>query len=92
MDDNIKFFEKFECTKSLNEVTDKICSDFVLIVVIFVCKLVLLFDVQVKEMCRRELERLEADNSRNTVIIADYKQVLTVTLHCHINDPLLLVL
>jgi len=27
MDDNIKFFEKFECTKSLNEVTDKICSE-----------------------------------------------------------------
>jgi hypothetical protein len=26
-------------------------------------------------MCRRELERLEADNSRNTVIIADYKQI-----------------
>lgn len=30
---------------------------------------------QVKEMCRRELERLEADNSRNTAIIADYKQI-----------------
>lgn len=32
--------------------------------------------IQVKEMCRRELERLEADNSRNTAIIADYKLVL----------------
>jgi len=31
--------------------------------------------VQVKEMCRRELERLETDNSRNTAIIHDYKQV-----------------
>ncbi|XP_052788930.1 rab GTPase-activating protein 1-like isoform X2 [Mya arenaria] len=30
---------------------------------------------QVKEMCRRELERLEADNTRNTAIIADYKQI-----------------
>ncbi|KAL4219350.1 Rab GTPase-activating protein 1 [Mactra antiquata] len=30
---------------------------------------------QVKEMCRRELERLETDNGRNTAIIADYKQI-----------------
>jgi hypothetical protein len=30
----------------------------------------------VKEMCRRELEKSEADGKRNTVIIADYKQVI----------------
>lgn len=30
---------------------------------------------QVKEMCRRELEKSEADGKRNTVIIADYKQI-----------------
>ncbi|CAG2220309.1 GAPCENA [Mytilus edulis] len=30
---------------------------------------------QVKEMCRRELEKSEADGKRNAVIIADYKQI-----------------
>ncbi|XP_021380300.1 rab GTPase-activating protein 1-like isoform X4 [Mizuhopecten yessoensis] len=30
---------------------------------------------QVKEMCRRELDRVEAENGRNSAIIADYKQI-----------------
>ena len=30
---------------------------------------------QLKEMCRRELERAEQESSRNSAIIADYKQV-----------------
>ena len=30
---------------------------------------------QLKEMCRRELDRLDTENKRNTVIIGDYKQV-----------------
>ena len=30
---------------------------------------------QLKEMCRRELERAESESVRNTAIIADYKQV-----------------
>lgn len=30
---------------------------------------------QIKEMCRRELDRLETNNSRNTAIITDYKQI-----------------
>ncbi|XP_050389744.1 rab GTPase-activating protein 1 isoform X1 [Patella vulgata] len=30
---------------------------------------------QLKEMCRRELDRAEAEGSRNTLIIADYKQI-----------------
>ncbi|XP_074654020.1 rab GTPase-activating protein 1-like [Tubulanus polymorphus] len=30
---------------------------------------------QLKEMCRRELDRSETDNSRNSAIIADYKQI-----------------
>ena len=30
---------------------------------------------QLKEMCRRELDRLDTENKRNAIIIADYKQV-----------------
>ncbi|ESO96116.1 hypothetical protein LOTGIDRAFT_116192 [Lottia gigantea] len=30
---------------------------------------------QLKEMCRRELDRAESESSRNTLIIADYKQI-----------------
>jgi hypothetical protein len=30
---------------------------------------------QLKEMCRRELDRSEAEITRNSAIIADYKQV-----------------
>ncbi|KAL8585574.1 hypothetical protein ACOMHN_050333 [Nucella lapillus] len=30
---------------------------------------------QLKEMCRRELERAEQESSRNTAIISDYKQI-----------------
>ncbi|XP_014674299.1 PREDICTED: rab GTPase-activating protein 1-like [Priapulus caudatus] len=33
--------------------------------------------VQLKEMCRRELQRSEGENSRNTAIIVDYKQICT---------------
>ena len=32
---------------------------------------------QLKELCRRELERVEHENSRNTAIVADYKQVFS---------------
>ncbi|KAL3872041.1 hypothetical protein ACJMK2_040008 [Sinanodonta woodiana] len=30
---------------------------------------------QLKEMCRRELDRVETENERNKIIIADYKQI-----------------
>lgn len=30
---------------------------------------------QLKEMCRRELDRLDSENKRNAIIIADYKQI-----------------
>ena len=34
-----------------------------------------MFSLQLKEMCRRELEKAEQDAARNSAIIADYKVV-----------------
>lgn len=37
---------------------------------------------QLKDVCRRELDRSESESSRNNVIIADYKQVCSlISLH-----------
>ena len=36
---------------------------------------------QLKEVCRRELEKSEAESVRNTAIIADYKQVTNFILY-----------
>ena len=35
---------------------------------------------QVKEMCRRELDRLDTEIKRSNTIIADYKQVQNITI------------
>ena len=40
---------------------------------------------QLKDVCRRELDHAEAEASRNSAIITDYKQVGDVTiLHAHV--------
>ena len=36
---------------------------------------------QLKEVCRRELEKSESENSRNSAIISDYKQVGCMVCH-----------
>ncbi|KAK3087405.1 hypothetical protein FSP39_005477 [Pinctada imbricata] len=43
---------------------------------------------QVKEMCRKELERLESENNRNTVIVADYKQASLHTICSQLSERL----
>jgi hypothetical protein len=37
--------------------------------------LICLLFMKVKDMCRRELDRLESENNRNQLIVAEYKQV-----------------
>ena len=46
-----------------------------IVVTAVVTVLLFRFCLQVKEMCRRELDRLDTEVKRSNTIIADYKQV-----------------